>query len=249
MNSARILAVLAFLGCGSSTPALQEPSAEPASGAEQSEPGAEGAEGESPTAAEHMQHHFAMVTRARDAVIAGKPTDAQAPMGELAAGDYGIEIPEAWMRALYDMQRTAERAAKVSELEAAASGVAEVARQCGDCHRERVAGPDKRGDVLGYYQHEAEENLAQAMARHAWVAEQLWIGLVAPSHEAWIAGAEALTMEWSPPPDQPAGSEFEVGINAVRQLGPRARDAQTPLARQGVYRELIVACGRCHGGG
>jgi cytochrome c2 len=79
--------------------------------------------------------------------------------------------------------------------------VAAVATQCAECHRATRGGPALEGDVSGY--HPSTTGLREAMARHVWAAEELWLGMTAPRHEAWIRGAKALA-EMPLPGDPPA---------------------------------------------
>lgn len=84
------------------------------------------------------------------------------------------------------------------------------------------------------------------MALHQYAAEQMWLGLVVPSHEAWIRGSDAISEHWNPVGEQAVDGSISNRIEAIREMGPSLREAQTPLARAEAYGRLIAGCGGCH---
>ncbi|MDD9936145.1 MAG: hypothetical protein OXT09_21215, partial [Myxococcales bacterium] len=145
---------------------------------------------------------------------------------------------------------------------------------CGEWHRqvaERSVLPE--GDTHGYRAH-GRRGVTEAMARHQWAMEELWLGLTSPRHADWIRGADALADQWQPIP-APAPTDPSPGdaaaseggaesvapapapevdaaqaerIRAIRGMGAELRAAQTPHARAKALGALFVECARCHTG-
>jgi len=217
------------------------------------------ADTEEASASDHMLHHFGTVAEARDAVIRGDVAGIVAPMGRLERGEYGIEIPQQWIIPLTELQSAARRGMRAKTLREAGQVVGMVSRQCGECHG--TFGRPAHIAETGAYAARGQ-GVAEVMARHKWAAEQMWLGLTTPSHEAWIRGSEAISERWTPPAPAvdagqadasvAAGSQATVDpsvqrlIGDVRALGPQLREAQTSHARAKAYGYLIARCGACH---
>jgi mono/diheme cytochrome c family protein len=142
------------------------------------------------SAGDRMLDHFADATAARDAVIAGRLQAVRPPLERLAgARDIG-ELPSDWMPWFDEMRKVAARGAAASTLAAAAESVAALGGNCGECHRTTRGGP--RTALAPEYNPGGERGLRENMARHRFAADELWIGLTGPVHEAWSTGASAL---------------------------------------------------------
>jgi hypothetical protein len=250
---------LALAACSGATGPEASPAGPPAesTGGDQASAPAEEPEGpaaDDPTADEHMRHHFGLVAQARDAVIRGDVAGVTGPMAKLHEGDYGIEIPQDWMSSLSDMQLEARRGARATTLQEAARAVGMVSRHCGECHSTFGRPEDLAQDAP----HPDDRGVRGAMALHDYAAEQMWLGLTVPSHEAWIRGADAISAHWDPLGGAPGegGAAAEAGpetdesvvrlIEAIRDMGPELREAQTSLARARAYGQLLADCGGCH---
>jgi cytochrome c553 len=137
-----------------------------------------------------MLDHFADATRARDAVIAGRVQDVSAPLDRLAAAPAVGDLPSDWVPWFDEMRQVAARGARSTTLAAAAQEVAALGATCGECHRTTAGGPD---NVLApEYNPAGARGLREKMARHRFAADELWIGLTGPAHQAWSTGASAL---------------------------------------------------------
>ena len=64
------------------------------------------------------------------------------PLRRLADYEYRTVAPGGWMPFVADLQEAARLTADAENLDLAASGVATMARVCGDCHRAKAAGPE-----------------------------------------------------------------------------------------------------------
>src|SRR5262245_53079650 len=75
---------------------------------------------------------------------------------------------------------------------AIALALANTAAVCGQCHAAAGSGPsfpeaDDADAELGL-----SDTLGDRMERHAWAANRMWEGLIAPSDSAWRAGSAEL---------------------------------------------------------
>jgi hypothetical protein len=210
------LALLLSLGCSHTELAKPEPAK--SSGGEPV--------GQPTDAAGHkMWHHFWDVADARDAVIAGRLDLVAAPLQQLIDTKYGVdELPQDWIPWIEEMQAQAKRGIEAKTLGAAATAVASVAQACGDCHRSTRGGPEIEDHVKAFDAH-GRSGLKRAMAQHVWAAEQLWLGMTAPHHQSWAAGAQALSSTPLPPAKDEDGAQEE-----DTQSDPSAETAETAAA-------------------
>jgi cytochrome c5 len=179
--SATVMGVLCACGAGAESPGAASGASDKGTGAE-APPGA---------LDDRMFRHFLDATAARDAVIAGRADGVHEPLARLAAREIGAEIPDDWKPWVAEMQAQARRAADAKTLPEAARVVAALGSTCGECHRTTIGGPKWEGDQRGY-QTEGKTGLEEKMQRHLWSAEEMWLGLTAPRHQAWSRGASAL---------------------------------------------------------
>ncbi|MGB0678296.1 MAG: hypothetical protein ACPGUV_01375 [Polyangiales bacterium] len=197
-----------------------------------------------PPAAVQMRGHFADVRTAHDAVIHADLEGFHAAMERIQHARYGLDLPEGWLGWVEAMQAVAGDAKQAASLPAAAQAVAALSLQCADCHRDTGGGPHL-GDPAAAPNAEAASLDAQ-MRQHAWGAEQLWLGLVAPSHPHWVQGARALA---APPHDRrrdKAHRAFQAALQQVQQMAEEAFDAPRPEVKATRYAELIATCAGCH---
>lgn len=193
---------------------------------------------------EYMYGHFVLATWSRDAVMHGALDALRQPLQTLAEFDYGSVVPVRWMARVTTFQETARLTARAPTLEAAASGVAALAIQCGDCHSAEGQLPYEGPEILVPPQ---RVSLPERMGAHILAADQMWDGLTVPSVDTWNAGAAALARLPNAFDDRPATSPaFADRLTAVRQLGVDALDADTPFKRADVYARLMLACSACH---
>ena len=88
------------------------------------------------------------------------------------------------------------------------------------------------------------------MVRHIWAADRMWEGLVGPSEEAWLAGAEALS-ETGPALAEAFRASLPAGVLAgfleeVNALANQAITSNERGERPGIYGRILDACHRCH---
>jgi cytochrome c553 len=145
-----------------------------------------------------------------------------------------------------DMLGYASQIVQAQDLEAVAYPAGRLAASCGSCHQASNRGPRF---VIGSDSPTGESQEAQ-MIRHLWAADRMWEGLVGPSEEAWMAGAEAMAET------QPAlarafrastsPGESEDFLREVNLMAKEAMLAEGQQARADVYGRMLTTCHRCH---
>jgi hypothetical protein len=145
-----------------------------------------------------------------------------------------------------EMLGYASRIAEAPDLRAAAAETGMFAASCGTCHQALERGPRFR---VGNDAPDGESQEAM-MIRHLWAADRMWEGLVGPSDESWIAGAEAMAET------QPAlarvfrastkGMGSEPFLNEVNSLAREAINATGQAERGEIYGRMLDTCNRCH---
>jgi hypothetical protein len=197
--------------------------------------------------ANFMPQHFLIVAWARDAVVDGDLEDLREPLQALADYNYASVVPGGWMRGVAELQAAARLTATAENLTVAASGVAAMTRVCGECH-------EQQGHRLALFPEEVatktpkSDEFSTRMHRHAWGSERLWEGLMAPSDQAWQAGAAALAHAPVKAPKLPAGApkEFAASLTKLRDLGLRATQATSADERSNLYALTLAMCADCH---
>jgi cytochrome c553 len=192
-----------------------------------------------------MADHFAITTYARDCVIAGDVESIRGPLMALADYRYDTVAPGGWVRSAAELQATARLTARAESLDAAAAGIATMGRICGDCHTTEGRGPSL-GSLAGDLIYDEEPNsLPGRMHRHARGADQLWLGLTAPSHVVWQAGAKTIA-DTSELAERDLPPSFVGALAEVRELGEQAEGAVATSERADLYGALLATCADCH---
>jgi hypothetical protein len=187
----------------------------------------------------HAHFHDAMLIR--QAVLAGRYEQAIGPAKVLSIMHSDESMPSGWREFVLRMQLAAHRVSIATDLEQAASGAAELAVTCGQCHQQ-LGGPEASNEPLPA----TDTTVEGWMTRHQWASDRLWEGIVVPSADAWSAGAQALA---SPFPEQLLAAEGSSGRRAARQLGElvaKAPQLTESEQRGAMFAELLLACGTCH---
>jgi hypothetical protein len=88
------------------------------------------------------------------------------------------------------------------------------------------------------------------MKRHSWAIEQMWIGLVYPSEEAWRRGADGLSFAALKPEAVTKNAVLAKQLTTlamrVYTLGAEGARAQGLQVRGEVYGKLVATCMDCH---
>jgi cytochrome c553 len=193
-----------------------------------------------------MQHHFASVIGALNAVSRGDLSEARAEARLVRALPDPAGLPESGMPHLRALRVQAERAEKAADLEQAAAATASMLAACGDCHRAVGTMPafptptePKIGGVLGH------------MEEHKVAADLLAEGLTTPSTSLWIDGAVAIAtapLHRADLPDTAKISRNAIQAEAnIHGLAKLARTTSDTAGRVRIYSQLIMSCSTCHG--
>jgi hypothetical protein len=128
--------------------------------------------------------------------------------------------------------------------------LAALAATCGDCHA-RLPNRDRGKTQEHGFSAKGPEDLETRMKRHALAAEGMWDGLTIPSDSHWLGAARALTEAPLSPPEvdgKPVNEATDMRMEAIRDIGRRALEAEDQPARVAAYGELVASCIECHGG-
>lgn len=208
---------------------------------------------------DHMHGHLDRIGEIKSAVIAGRLEDTREPASWLATHEPPEGLADAWLPYVEEMQRYAARVAAAEDIVAAASGVSEIARSCGECHR-----ASGFSIAFGFDERPPQDlqNLLTQMQRHLWAADRMWEGLIGPSDAAWNRGAEMLSEVQLTTGDVATASDAAAAdgnasridglVRRARAMGQQGGMAASAELRSGLYGEFLSLCASCHqltGGG
>ncbi|MFI5308402.1 MAG: hypothetical protein ACHQ53_13680 [Polyangiales bacterium] len=236
--------VLGLGACASKPPPEEPKPAQPASGSESTSQSA----AKDDSLAGHMQANFRLGLEMRDAVIQGNLQLAQQKARDLGWQDYRKVLPAHWMDGVAKMQAAARTVAEARDLAEASQHVAELAATCGDCHA-RLPRRAQDAEQEHGFSAKGPEDIQTRMARHERAADGMWFGLSIPSDASWRVGARALTEAPLSAPQvegKPVDPALGAKMEAVRDIGRRALEAEQAPDRIKVFGELISSCAGCH---
>lgn len=186
-----------------------------------------------------MRDHFAFTRATLPLIINGKLAAARAKAASIAMTRFDSELRD-WGPFVKRMRSGAETLSDTTSLPIAARAFADIAVECGQCHKSR--------GVKVPFKTVPEPTDKGQMRHHAWAAERMWEGLVGPSDELWQMGANALGATALHEPQLAPGVESLIKTMAARvqTLGNKAAGADDPIHRARVYGELLGTCAVCH---
>jgi len=158
-----------------------------------------------------------------------------------------LDEPEAlpaWRPYLDDIRYNARQVERSTNTMAAAQATANVGASCGRCHRAIGAHVRFRDEPRPGN----DPKLAVRMVDHQWAAMQMWEGLIGPSDERWLAGANALTAMPINIVAQSVTPTSEIDIDDVSRIRLHARRGlqAKPEDRPKVFGDLLATCTHCH---
>lgn len=202
-----------------------------------------------PEVTTHMHEHLANITSIKQHIIMGDLDGVREPAIWLAEHESVDGLPDNFEFYVQKMRDHARQVADAPDLDSAAIAVSRMAQNCGNCHQVNGIGveigfgliPDDMPDTVTH------------MRRHQWAVDQLWIGLISPSDEAWSRGANVLV-------DVALGSDdvmdetvaitdpeaISVIARSVHTIGGLGTKAKTPDYRGALYGEMLTLCSDCH---
>jgi len=153
-----------------------------------------------------------------------------------------MELPPE-SQGFHDALRAASRTlAEAADLTTATQALVGVSSACSGCHASVEGGPDGGAASRLPPQTWSEDD---HMKLHAWSVEVMWLGLVAPSDEAWMTGANALAA--ASVPSVTGNPTYEAQERALHELAATAADA-TRAQRPALYVQALDGCISCHKG-
>lgn len=196
----------------------------------------------------HMGEHYSRMSKARDLVLAGQLDAARVELAWLADHETFPGEPEGVGHYLDDMRAVAATAASATDARGMAACIGGIGATCGGCHsslgvQPNIPGatgpaPDDTGGARGH------------AAYYAWTADQLWIGLVQPSDDAWTRSLDAV-VEGSIDVDglgiAPEGREVVSAYVAIlHDVSVEGEAHANPPTRSETFGEVVSACAGCH---
>jgi cytochrome c553 len=179
-------------------------------------------------------------------VVQGDLERAQKAASWLLSREETMTLPAAAKVHEEEMLGHASEITLALNLETVAAQAGQLAAACGSCHQATNAGPRF---VLGSDSPNGGSQEAQ-MIRHLWAADRMWEGLVGPSEEAWMAGAQAMA-ETQPALARAFRASTSPGesqdfLEEVNLLAKEAIVAQGQQDRADVYGRMLTTCHQCH---
>ncbi|MBP9088867.1 MAG: hypothetical protein KBG15_22275 [Kofleriaceae bacterium] len=174
-----------------------------------------------------------------NAIALSDLAQAQTEGRKLAALEDPEVLPQ-WQPFLAQVRISGEQLAQAKDIAAAAPAAARLGALCGSCHQ----------TLSGHATYSAAEQpapgttLASQMANHQWAAARLWDGLVGPSEERWMQGAQALSAIKIDVAEVKV--KLELWTSKVRQLATDAKNTPAGDGRVALFGNLLTACAGCH---
>lgn len=197
-----------------------------------------------PTVPAYMREHFLKGAELKEALIDGKLADFKASAVWMAEHELVAEYPQTWKGHVDTMKEAARLGRDAVDLKGAAASVGATGAACAACH-EKLGGPKV---VMGEPPAQGTGNPPH-MLRHQWAMDMMWLGLVTPSDEAWVKGAEVMS---DAPLTQATISPKQTVTKAIAKLADEAHAAAAAArtlekgARGQAYGQLLLSCSTCH---
>jgi len=193
-----------------------------------------------------MFEHFALARDLRVLLVAGDMDQLRLTAETLATAEETWGMPPGSEPHLERIREAAQRAASSESTDDIAQAVADVARECGDCHVSMES-------TLGGRFQVAEPLTDNPAIRHAnrlsWVSRLLWDGLVGPAERMWRTGATALAATDGVPAPRgrhvPGDVLDRTGAH-LTDLGNDALTEEDPERRSAILAEVWTICTDCH---
>ena len=157
-----------------------------------------GACAKQPSPSLDMTSHFSQAHSVHTAIMFGN-LDAARSYARTLATHENVSIPSGSQAWVDRMKQASIHVADAWHLEAAAEGTGDIVAACGSCHRAFDAGPT----VGAVWEPDQLPGARAHMDRHRWALDRMWDGLMIPSDERWVQGAEALREESAQSPQGP----------------------------------------------
>ena len=145
------------------------------------------AEAQTTEMAGHMHEHLQSIDSIKQSVIDGNLAAVRQPATWLAEHAPPDGLPADWQPFVRQMKDHAQDVADATTLEAAAMGVSDMARTCGECHEHNKLNLELKENEKPS---ETAEDIGSHMQRHRWAVDNMWLGMILPSTTAWNRGTD-----------------------------------------------------------
>jgi mono/diheme cytochrome c family protein len=184
-----------------------------------------------------MRDHYSQLLAIHDAVVRGDIEAIRRPATELAYLSVPIGSPfgsSAFGAAIRD---DARRAARETTVTGAARATVSIIRSCAGCHRANGAAIPADSILR-------RRPAPDSMADHVRAADEMLLGLLMPSDERWLTGADRLQSTLLP--GRGAGRARSPLEDTIQSLTDRAKRSTTATTRASAYVQLLTTCADCH---
>jgi cytochrome c553 len=192
-----------------------------------------------------MEAHYSTVILAHDALLQGNLETFRSQLARVPGQELPPTSPQEWLPFHQSLQAAAREGTEVSDLDTAASALAQVVLACGTCHAALNSGPIYPAPAPD----DGENALETAMLDHKWATERLWEGVTGPWDNAWERGADSLAVIQvfgEANPELILTDEMRRRENELRAIGEEAKTTTTLDDRAALYGRLLATCGGCH---
>lgn len=222
------LIALAAAGCATRREPAPAPRARPA-------PAASG------SVSQQMHANFGAIRDIHRALIVDDLATAKVRARDLA------RVPEhtgskEWDDAARFLRGQSERLVAARDANQARSLSTETATFCADCHMFRARPSDFRPDPLPA----DDGSMRAAMARHAWAADTMWLGIIAPSTDLWRDGLAEMASVPRLSAQGERAREVEFLRARLEALASRSGDLRGQGDRAARLAEVMDVCAACH---
>ena len=200
---------------------------------------------DTPSGTGRVPPHFGSSVGMRKAIVKGDLEAFRESAAKMADTEASAPVADSWKPHVESMRAAAKRARDAKTMGAATVALGDVGVACANCH-EKLGGPK----VALTEPVAAGSGDKARLAHHHWAAAELWEGLMAPSQDAWMKGADVLTEAPLTPdvadggkPIAPEVAELAKRAHAFGQKAHLAKDAAT---RTKAVADLYGTCVECH---
>jgi cytochrome c553 len=189
--------------------------------------------------AQRMHQRYAGVHRLLDAI-------ARSDLGRAKTEAYTIgfldepDVLPAWQPYFASVAEAARQIEAAGDVAAAGRLLATLGTRCASCHEAAGAKPE----LLPFSREQGSRMLG-----HEQAALAMWDGLMAPSDERWLAGADLLTtmpLTMVAQAATPSSPEDIDDVARIRSLANRAGKAGIRADRAEVFGAIVGTCAHCH---
>jgi hypothetical protein len=188
---------------------------------------------------QRMHQRYAGAHRLLDAIARSDLGRARTEAYTIGLLDEPDVLPE-WQPYFASVSEAARQIEAAGDVAAAGNLLATLGTRCASCHEATRATPK----LLPFSREQESQMLG-----HAHAAVAMWDGLMAPSDERWLAGADLLTtvpLTMVAQAVTPSSPEDIDDVARIRLLANRAVKAGSRADRAEVFGTIVGRCAHCH---